>query len=163
MRISEAAKQLGVSPATVRKAVREGTITAAKIDDAAVHPTGWRWDIDPRSVEANQGRWKGRGKYRRQEPDEPVLIETIEVASPPREVSELPPPSTQSKPVRTWDSSGWYGAAIVGIGAVLVLGTWLRVRMEQAQGQPARPPAYVFDPVTLRWYEQGDNAGSNRW
>jgi hypothetical protein len=47
MRIREAARQLGISPATVRVHIKDGSLPANRVEDPRVVPGGWCYEIDP--------------------------------------------------------------------------------------------------------------------
>lgn len=51
MRVSEAAKLLGLSPATVRNHIKDGSLPATKVEDPSAKPHGYRYVLDLAVVE----------------------------------------------------------------------------------------------------------------
>jgi hypothetical protein len=128
MRVSEAAKELGISPATVRKHITDGTLRGEKVSDPDVWPHGWRWELESASVEANRGRWKGRGKYRNRWLDDQT--ETVIVVSPYRRdhsAEEVEPMTLEPRGTRL---------VRYAFTAGVVLGTLWRVAMAYRQSSP---------------------------
>jgi|SRR5579884_3575138 len=96
MKVSDAAKKLGVSPATVRKRVQDGSLRAERIADPAAWPHGYRWEVDESSVDENVGRWRGRGRHRDRWEAENNPPRGLDVLPAP-----IPEPASGMSPPRT--------------------------------------------------------------
>jgi hypothetical protein len=118
MRVAEAAKQLGISPASVRKRITDGSLAATKVPDPKAWPDGWRWEVTEARVKANEGRWKGRGKYREQWLTDNYQVEHIVIDA---NEGRMPPMSTTTSPQdQAKESSGQQILRYVAIAALLV-------------------------------------------
>jgi hypothetical protein len=111
--VSEAARKLGLSPATVRTPIKDGSLPASKVEDSRAKPHGYHYELDPQVVESMIGRWRGRRTHRDPDPiSAPLAVQHMNV----EEVQELPMPVPVPLPPRSrkrthkyldWNRGGW--------------------------------------------------------
>jgi hypothetical protein len=167
MRIREAARQLGISPTTVRAHIKDGSLPATRIEDPRVVPGGWCYEIDPSDVERNRGRWKGRGRCVAAQDDGAQLpVQKIDVRAA---MEELPFPTPEPS-VRARKGSGKHPRLgtrhadvswtwVIVLGALVGLAPFLqelpRILEERRQAAERPPPITVndlmLDPITFEW------------